>query len=179
LGRPILQRPVPRYFVMLDRLSGSQQPGIERWAVLIVFDDFFAFFENAFNGFTGFCLRPLSKNLKNLLKPNEKSFAARSIPVDRVTEAACGLGARSRRLREPRRSSGQLLAAAIGHQKGGNAGRRRGKHEIEGRREGKSGGSDERGGDRWRGATAWWAMSIISCASSCQIRQLMMIFTSA
>src|SRR5580704_12875334 len=68
------------------------------------------------------------------------------------TEAVCGLGARSHRLREPRRSSGQLLAAAIGHQKGGNAGRRRGKHEIEGRREGKSGGSDERGGDRRRGA---------------------------
>jgi hypothetical protein len=43
--------------------------------------DTLAFFENAFNGFTGFCLRPLSKNLKNLLKPNEKSFAARSIPV--------------------------------------------------------------------------------------------------
>jgi hypothetical protein len=83
LGRPILQRPVPRYFVMLDRLSGSQQPGIERWAVLIVFDDFFAFFENAYNGFTGFCLRPLSKNLKNLLKPNEKSFAARSTPANR------------------------------------------------------------------------------------------------
>ena len=51
-----------------------------------------------------------------------------------------------------KRWSKQLLAAAIGHQKGGDAGRRRGKHEIEGRREGKSGGSDERGGDRWRGA---------------------------
>ena len=43
--------------------------------------DTLTFFENAFNGFTGFCLRPLSKNLKNLLKPNEKSFAARTILV--------------------------------------------------------------------------------------------------
>ena len=53
-----------------------------------------------------------------------------------------------------KRGSGQLLAAAIDHQKGGDVGRRRGKHEIEGRREGKSGGSDERGGDRRRGAAS-------------------------
>jgi hypothetical protein len=39
-------------------------PGIERWAVLIVFDDFFAFFENAFNGFTGFCQKPVEAERK-------------------------------------------------------------------------------------------------------------------
>jgi hypothetical protein len=72
-------------------------------------------------------LRPLFKNLKNLLKPNEKSFAARSTPANRPSYRGrpaalaleiIGLGSRvgrqgsSSRLRSAIRKASMPAAAA-------------------------------------------------------------------
>jgi hypothetical protein len=55
--RPGLERPIARYFVVLDHLGGCQQAGIEHRRTLEFLYDILAFFDETIDGIASLALR--------------------------------------------------------------------------------------------------------------------------
>src|SRR3954469_18700574 len=65
---PRAQRAVARHLVMLDRLSGGDETGVEGVALLEIFHDLLAFLDDALDRLAGFARGLLAKDVEHLFQ---------------------------------------------------------------------------------------------------------------
>ena len=71
---PAFERAVTGDFIMLHRLRGSEQTGVEGGAALVFFDDLVALGQYAFDCVAGLATRRLADDLEDLLKAFDLAF---------------------------------------------------------------------------------------------------------